>query len=212
MCSTARAGRSRSAWPLCCMMRCCGQSRPACAEKAQEQAMLSDKRVRRILFAAAIAGGAFSAAGCQSIRSAAGLTHEPPDEFAVVTKAPLIIPPDYNLKPPKPGIAPLNQVSPTQSAEAALYSGDPKAVASTIGGAYSEAEKMLLAQTGAASVSDSIRQQIAADNSNQQSADESFTDQLLFGSSAGTGDAPLDADAEKARLDAARARTPVPPA
>jgi hypothetical protein len=71
---------------------------------------------------------------------------------------------------------------------------------------------MLLAQTGAASASDSIRQQIAADNSNQQSADDSFTDQLLFGSSTGTGDAPLDADAEKARLDAAKARTPAPPA
>jgi len=166
---------------------------------------------RHLLHCAAVAALFVSVAGCESIRNfVAG--KEPPDEFAVVTKAPLIIPPDYNLKPPKPGIAPLNQVSPTQSAEAALYSGDPKAVASTIGGAYSEAEKMLLAQTGAASVSDSIRQQIAADNSNQQSADESFTDQLLFGSSAGTGDAPLDADAEKTRLDAARARTPAPPA
>jgi Protein of unknown function (DUF3035) len=166
---------------------------------------------RHLLHCMAVAALLLSVSGCESIRNfVAG--KEPPDEFAVVTKAPLIIPPDYNLKPPKPGIAPLNQVSPTQSAEAALYSGDPKAVASTIGGTYSEAEKMLLAQTGAASASDSIRQQIAADNSNQQSADDSFTDQLLFGSSTGTGDAPLDADAEKARLDAAKARTPAPPA
>jgi hypothetical protein len=165
---------------------------------------------RHLLHYAAVAALLISVSGCESIRNfVAG--KEPPDEFAVVTKAPLIIPPDYNLKPPKPGIAPLNQVSPTQSAEAALYSEDPKAVASTIGGTYSEAEKMLLAQTGAASASDSIRQQIAADNSNQQSADESFTDQLLFGSTS-TGDAPLNADAEKARLDAARVRTPAPPA
>jgi hypothetical protein len=166
---------------------------------------------RPLLHGAAIAALLVSLSGCEGIRNfVAG--KEAPDEFAVVTKAPLIIPPDYNLKPPKPGIAPLNQVSPTQSAEAALYNEDPKALASTIGGSYSEAEKMLLAQTGAASANDSIRQQIAADNSNQQSADESFTDQLLFGSSTGTGDAPLDADAEKARLDAATARAPAPPA
>jgi Protein of unknown function (DUF3035) len=118
-----------------------------------------------------------------------------------VTKSPLIIPPDYNLKPPKPGAPPLNQVSPTESAQAALYSDDPKTIAGVISGNYSESEKLLMAQTGAASASDSIRQQIAADNSNADSADESFTDQLLFSTPNNSGDAPLNADAEKARLD-----------
>jgi hypothetical protein len=61
-----------------------------------------------------------------------------------------------------------------------------------------------MAQTGAASASDSIRQQIAADNSNKDTADESFTDQLLFNTANNTGDAPLNADAEKARLDAGK--------
>ena len=144
-----------------------------------------------------------SLSACDTIRSAAGLTKEPPDEFAVVSKAPLIIPPDYNLKPPKPGAPPLNQTSPTEAAEAALYSGDPKAVASAISGNYSQGEKVLLAQSGAATANDSIRQQIAADNSGADSADESFTDHLLFGST-DTGDAPLNADAEKARIDAGK--------
>jgi hypothetical protein len=147
---------------------------------------------------------AVSLTACESMRSAMGITKEPPDEFAVVTKAPLIIPPDYTLRPPKPGAAPLNQVPPTVAAQAALYSDDPKTVASTISGNYSEGEKLLMAQTGAAAASDSIRQQIAADNSNTESADESFTDQLLFSSTNNTGDAPLNADAEKARLNAAK--------
>jgi hypothetical protein len=142
-----------------------------------------------------------SLAACDSIRSAIGTNKDPPDEFAVVTKSPLIIPPDYNLKPPKPGAPPLNQVSPTESAQAALYSDDPKTIAGVISGNYSESEKLLMAQTGAASASDSIRQQIAADNSNADSADESFTDQLLFSTPNNSGDAPLNADAEKARLD-----------
>jgi flagellar basal body L-ring protein FlgH len=155
-------------------------------------------------------------AGCSSVRDAAGISKAPPDEFAVVNKAPLIIPPDFNLKPPKPGAAPLNQVSPTITAEAALYSNeDPSAVANTITGNFSESEKMLLAQAGAVNSDNSIRQQIAADNRNMQSADENFTDQLLFGSgSTNNSDAPLNADAEKARIDASKdakpSETPAP--
>ena len=52
-------------------------------------------------------GGAVG--GCDSLRQEAGLTKQSPDEFAVTTKAPLIIPPDFNLRPPSPGAAPLNQ-------------------------------------------------------------------------------------------------------
>ena len=61
------------------------------------------------LRAAMLGGVAVALIGCQSIREAAGVTKSPPDEFAVVTKAPLVIPPDFNLKPPKPGAAPTNQ-------------------------------------------------------------------------------------------------------
>ena len=54
--------------------------------------------------------------GCDSLRREAGMTKQSPDEFAVVTKAPLIIPPDFNLHPPAPGAPPLNQQGPTDTA------------------------------------------------------------------------------------------------
>jgi hypothetical protein len=164
--------------------------------------MSSNAYVRCILTGVAIAGLGLALTACQSIRDAAGLNKAAPDEFAVVNKAPLIIPPDFNLKPPKPGAAPLNQTSPTVSAQAALYSDDPAAVAKALPGNYSDSEKMLLAQTGAANASDGIRQQITADNEKLQSADDSFTDSLLFGGPTDTADAPVDANAEKARIDA----------
>ena len=164
--------------------------------------------VRKLVPLAVIGGLALSLAACETIRTAVGSNKEPPDEFAVVTKAPLIIPPDYNLRPPKPGAPPLNQVSPTESAEAALYSDDPKMVASTISGSYSPAEKMLLAQTGGAAANDSIRQQLAADNAGADSADEGFVNGLLFGGTTNAGDAPLDADSEKARIDAGKQQAP----
>src|SRR4051794_38559345 len=170
--------------------------------------MWSNIRLRTLARFAAIGGVVLSIAGCESLRDAMGVTKQPPDEFAVVTKAPLIIPPDYNLRPPKPGAAPLNQVSPTESAQAALYSDDPKTVAGTITGNYSNGEKMLMAQTGAAAATDSIRQQIAADNANEQSADESFTDHLLFGGGSSADSQALNADAEKARIDPSKTAQP----
>ncbi len=42
-------------------------------------------------------------AGCDTVKQAIGLENAPPDEFAVETQAPLSIPPDFALRPPKPG-------------------------------------------------------------------------------------------------------------
>lgn len=161
-------------------------------------------RMRNLWRGAVLLAAGLSLMSCDTIRDAAGITKEPPDEFAVVTKAPLIIPPDYNLHPPKPGAAPLNQTSPTQSAQAALYGDDTAAVAASINGNYSQAEKLLLAQSGAATADDSIRRTIASDNTKAEDTG-TLTDSLLFGGSdTAPVDKPLNADAEKARIDAAK--------
>lgn len=134
--------------------------------------------MRRVAYLAALAALAFGLAGCESFQKAAGLTKSPPDEFAVVTKAPLIIPPDYNLKPPSPGAAPTNQVGPTDAAEGALF-GNGTMVSGA--GRFSTGERELLAKAGATDASNMIRQKIAADNRAMQAANNSFTDQILFG-------------------------------
>jgi hypothetical protein len=160
-------------------------------------------RMRNLLRGCALAAMACSLMACQSIRDAAGLTKEPPDEFAVVTKAPLIIPPDFNLHPPKPGAPPLNQVAPTTAAQEALYSDDPNAIANAISGNYSEAEKLLLATSGGAVADPSIRRTIAADNTKAEDTDPSLTDRLLFGESTdNSADKAVNAAAEQARLAA----------
>ena len=169
-------------------------------------------RMRNLTRACVLVGAGVSLMACQSIRDAAGITKHPPDEFAVVTKAPLIIPPDFNLHPPKPGAAPLNQVSPTTAAQQALYSDDPAAVASSITGDYSQAEKLLLANSGGALADPTIRRTIAADNLKAEDTDPSLTDSLLFGKTADTSaDAPLNADDEKTRIDANKGGTQADP-
>jgi hypothetical protein len=46
-----------------------------------------------------------------------------PDEFTVARQAPLVIPPDFSLTPPKPGAARANDVSANAQALDALFGG-----------------------------------------------------------------------------------------
>ena len=121
---------------------------------------------------------------CDTLRREAGLTKQSPDEFAVVTKAPLIIPPNFNLHPPAPGAPPLNQEEPTDSAQAALFNGsDPATVAASMGGSYTMGERMLLANAGAQNADPTIRAELQADSRNSAAAaDQSFTNRVLNGS------------------------------
>jgi hypothetical protein len=133
----------------------------------------------------ALAGAALLAlSACDSLRREAGMTKQAPDEFAVVTKAPLIIPPDFNLHPPAPGAPPLNQLDPTDSAQTALFSSsDPQTVAAGMGGNLTMGERMLLANAGVQNTDPAIRAELQADaRTSAAAADQSFTDRVLNGS------------------------------
>jgi hypothetical protein len=124
--------------------------------------------------------GLTALAGCQSLRDEAGLSRQAPDEFAVTTKAPLIIPPNFNLRPPAPGAAPLNQTDPTASAEVAMFNTeDPAIAAAQMQGNYTPGERMLLAHAGVQNADPTIRAQLQSDERNMQGADSSFTDRIL---------------------------------
>jgi Protein of unknown function (DUF3035) len=167
--------------------------------------MNKNEHTRHLLRFAALGGMALVLVGCDSIREAAGVTKEPPDEFAVVTKAPLVMPPDYNLRPPKPGAAPTNQYSPTESAAASMFGEDPAEIAKQMTGDYSQEEKLILATSGAAVSDHAIRQQLAADAKSMEATNDDLTNKLLFqtGPDPQAGN-PLDSDSEKQRLDAAK--------
>ena len=102
-------------------------------------------------------------AGCSGLRNLAGLQKKSPDEFAVTTKAPLVIPPDFNLRPPMPGAPPANSVAPTATAEQALFNtSDAQTVANGMRGNYSMAEKLLMANAGVQNSDPAIRARINA--------------------------------------------------
>ena len=136
--------------------------------------------------------------GCDGIRRVAGLNKKSPDEFAVTTKAPLVIPPDFNLRPPMPGAPPTNTLDPSSNAELALFSNsDPQTVAAGMRGNYTPGEKMLLANAKVQQADPGIRARLNADQrAAVQNADRSFTDKLLMTAATPDTGKPVNADAE----------------
>src|SRR3954469_19468556 len=86
-------------------------------------------------------------AGCGSsqLSRTFGLTRDAPDEFTVTTRAPLSLPPDFSLRPPRPGAPRPQEQSERQQAEEALVPdlalNQPKATQSV-------GQEALMAQTG----------------------------------------------------------------
>jgi len=77
---------------------------------------------RTALIAAAIATLGLSLQGCSDPKKALGLGKRSPDEFAVVTRAPLSLPPEYALRPPQPGAQRPQELSPVDAARQSLFS------------------------------------------------------------------------------------------
>ena len=138
--------------------------------------------------------------GCDTLRNAAGLQKKSPDEFAVTTKAPLVIPPDFNLRPPTPGAPPSNTRDPSTNAELALFNNtDLQTVAAGLPGTYTMGERMLLANAKAQNSDPAIRARLNADQRAVQNADRSFTDRILNTSATRDTGKPINADAEVAK-------------
>lgn len=92
-------------------------------------------RGRRAAALAALLAAATLLAGCGGFRDVLGTSKDPPDEFQVVQRAPLALPPNYDLRPPEPGSQRPQELSPTASAAERILGR--RAVAATAPGASS---------------------------------------------------------------------------
>lgn len=69
-----------------------------------------------------IAIAALGLSACdQETREDLGLAKTAPDEFSVVTRAPLSVPPDYNLRPPRPGATRPMEISTRDNARRTVF-------------------------------------------------------------------------------------------
>lgn len=90
------------------------------------------------LIVAGVALAALGLSGCGSTRQALGMSKVTPDEFRVVTKAPLVVPPEYALRPPGQGEPQLELDAARNAARAARQNV-----------ARSSGEQVLVAKAGA---------------------------------------------------------------
>ena len=66
----------------------------------------------------------FTLSACEHAREAIGIGKQSPDEFAVVTRAPLSMPPDFGLRPPRPGAERPQEKAITESARDLLVKSE----------------------------------------------------------------------------------------
>jgi hypothetical protein len=148
---------------------------------------------------------AASLGGCDSFYRAIGKEKVVPDEFAVVSRAPLAIPPDYSLRPPRFGAQRPQEVAPVDQARQTVFraGGDAKPDLPPAADQRSAGEGDLLKQAGAGAAPANIRQLVETDASTAGDMDESFIDKLAFwrkDQKPGPTDAVINPVAEEQRL------------
>jgi hypothetical protein len=157
-------------------------------------------RVHRVIAASALIAAA-GLAGCQSAGKALGLSKVTPDEFRVVTKAPLVVPPDYALRPPAPGEPRPQELQPESAARNALLGARESEV-------RSDGEKALVARAGAEKADPLIRYVVDDEFGDIAHKDKSFADHVMFWRSGKSSTAeqdnpaPVDAASEDKRISA----------
>tara|TARA_R110002096_G_scaffold196794_2_gene379765 strand:+ start:2178 stop:2750 length:573 start_codon:yes stop_codon:yes gene_type:complete len=159
-------------------------------------------RQRAIIFTVCAAAMAVSA--CTGVRQALGAEKVTPDEFRVVTIAPLTVPPEYNLRPPRPGEPRPEEIYPDQQARAALLGASANFEGS-------DGEALLVARAGGGEADPFIRAIIDGEAGGVVHKTRNFSDQILFwrgdsSSVISNAETPLDAEAEAERIARDQAR------
>ena len=135
-------------------------------------------------------------AGCQSASHALGLAKITPDEFRVVAKAPLILPPDYALRPPAPGEPRPQELQPESAARTALLGQRASEV-------RSDGEKLLVAKAGADKADPLIRYVVDDEFGALAHKDKGFADWVMFWKKGQPAAAPAADAATPTPVDAA---------
>jgi hypothetical protein len=158
-----------------------------------------------------LVSGAALLAGCSSASKALGVAKVTPDEFRVVTEAPLVVPPDYSLRPPAPGEPRPQELEPESAARLALL-GQRDAEA------RSDGEKMLDSKAGGDKADPLIRYVVDDEFGAVAHKDKGFADWVMFwhkgqpaaGPAVGAETAtPIDPATEATRISGLTGNQPV---
>jgi hypothetical protein len=151
-------------------------------------------------------------AGCSSTKEMLGLTKRSPDEFQVVSRAPLSMPPDYSLRPPTPGAPRPQEGTTREQAQNIVTNYSDRATAPLqpdqipqIGegeptSTESEGESAFLQSASLTGIDPNIRKLVDEETAEDQDASQSFLDDLVFWRAPEPYGTVVDPVAEQKRL------------
>jgi len=151
-----------------------------------------------------MAAVALSLSACENVRSELGLNKQSPDEFRVISRAPLSLPPEFTLRPPEPGAVRPQEGSPQQQARRAVFRADnvtgPSLDERIPADGRSLGERSLLMAAGADKAVPGIRQIVDRETGRLNEENESFIDGLIFWQDQPLAGEVVDADKESQRI------------
>ena len=161
------------------------------------------RSARPVLFLVALGAAAAALSGCGAASRTLGFGKVVPDEFRTVAKAPLVVPPDYALRPPAPGEPRPQELQPESQARVALL-GRQAATQ------RSDGENLLVAKAGVGKADPLIRYVMDDEYGSLAHKERSFSDRLMFWKKDAAGStsqqariaaaAPIDPKAEEAAV------------
>lgn len=131
---------------------------------------------RTIATVVALAAGAAVLGGCAHTKATGFGNRNAPNEFVVTRNPPLVIPPDFALRPPRPGEPRPQEASPSQQALAAMFGGQAQ---------LSPGQQSLIDKAGGAPQA-GIRSQAGSPGTNV--VDKGSTAKDIVAAPAGNGD------------------------
>jgi hypothetical protein len=150
-----------------------------------------------ILVACALGTGA-----CSNLRQQIGLDKQVPDEFRIVARPPLSMPPDFALRPPQPGAPRPQEEAVVDRARQTVFRIEPSATAPTrdLPAGASGGEGALLRQAGADRADPNIRATLTREGIGAEQPERGMVERLAFWRSAPPPGVVVDPQREAQRL------------
>ncbi|TMJ23245.1 MAG: DUF3035 domain-containing protein [Alphaproteobacteria bacterium] len=149
--------------------------------------------------------------GCSAFENLGGAKKVSPDEFKIVSHSPLTMPPNAELRPPRPGEPRPQETSPADQAKEALspvLAGRVQAKTTAgppTGAPGDSSEQALIAKAGAGGIDPNIRSQVNRDTRTLAEQDKTWIDSLIFWQDKPIPGVIIDPEKEQQRLREAQA-------
>jgi hypothetical protein len=169
---------------------------------------------RTILIPVSLAAlGALALGGCSMFENLGGAKKVSPDEFKIVSHSPLTMPPNAELRPPRPGEPRPQEVTPADQAKEALspaLAARPQRNQVMTGTAAqgpgrTSAEAALVQKAGGGTADPNIRSRVNTDTKTINDSDKTFIDSLIFWQNTPPSGVVVDPTKEQQRIRDAQA-------